>query len=353
MKIVSIVGARPQFIKCGVLSRELRKHHEEILVHTNQHYDYFMNKVFFDELDIPEPDYNLGVGSGSHGAQTGKMLHKIEQVLVTEKPDTVLVYGDTNSTLAGALAASKLHLRIAHVEAGLRSYDKSMPEEINRVLTDYCADLLFCPTQNAVDNLAKEGIIEGVYNTGDVMVDAILYARQKVKNPKKDSELNLKSKDYLLVTIHRASTTDVKDNLKNIVDALCQIGKTIVFPAHPRTVKQLKAFGLYDKLASCVRIIEPLGYLDFITLLDNSKKVITDSGGVQKEAYLFQIPCMTLRDTTEWPETVKTGWNVLVGTDVREIVERASIGEPYKEYKPLFGIGACREIAKILEDRER
>jgi len=348
MKILTIVGARPQFVKCGSVSMEIRKDHQEILVHTGQHYDYLMNKVFFEELDIPEPDYNLEVGSGSHCSQTAEILKRLEPILIKEKPDLILVYGDTNSTLASALAAAKMGIKLAHVEAGLRSYDKTMPEEINRILTDHCSDILFCPTQTAVDNLAKEGIVAGVYLTGDVMADTSLYARTKAESSTILERLNLKSKAYLLATIHRAANTDNRDNLENIVNAFCAIEEKIVFPLHPRTEKQLKAFGLYDKLSSKVKLIEPLGYLDFTKLLNHAIKVLTDSGGVQKEAYLFKVPCITLRDTTEWPETVDSGWNKLVGCSVDRIVDNAYKFETSKQYDEVYKSGACRRIGAIL-----
>ncbi|APV45145.1 UDP-N-acetylglucosamine 2-epimerase (non-hydrolyzing) [Dehalogenimonas formicexedens] len=348
MKIVSVIGVRPQFIKCASLSRELRIHHREILVHTGQHYDYLMNKVFFDELDIPSPDYNLEVGSSSHGLQTGEMLKRIEEVLLIEKPDLVLVYGDTNSTLAGALAATKMHIKVAHVEAGLRSHDRTMPEEINRILTDHCSDLLFCPTQTATTTLADEGINRGVYLTGDVMVDAILFAKNRSENSNILEILGLTSKEYLMVTIHRASNTDTKANLDSLVNALIQLKQPVVFPLHPRTEKQLKHFGLFDILSSRVKLIKPLGYLEFTKLLGHSQKVLTDSGGVQKEAYLLQVPCVTLRDNTEWQETVQAGWNVLVGTNEEMIVNAAHNFQPVSIPKTLFPEGACRNICDIL-----
>lgn len=350
MKIVSIVGARPQFIKCAPLSRELRKQHQEVLVHTGQHYDYLMNKVFFDELDIPAPDYNLEVGSGSHGVQTGEMLKKIEAVLMSETPDLVLVYGDTNSTLAGALAAVKMHIKTAHVEAGLRSFDRAMPEEINRVVADHCSDWLFCPTQTAVDNLAKEGITRGVYLTGDVMVDASLYAGERAESSDILEKLNLKSKQYILATVHRASNTDNKENLENIVNAFCRLKETVVFPLHPRTEKQLRVFGLYDKLAQCVKLIEPLGYLEFTKLLNHASKILTDSGGVQKEAYIYKVPCITLRDNTEWVETVQDGWNVLAGTNMEKIVDAVFNFTPSPKHSDVFPSGACKRIAEIIQN---
>ena len=350
MKIVSIVGARPQFIKAAPLSKELRKRFKEVLVHTGQHYDYGMSPIFFKELSIPEPDYNLGVGSGLHGEQTGKMLLEIEKVLLKENPDLVLVYGDTNSTLAGALAAAKLHIKIGHVEAGLRSYNREMPEEINRVVTDHLSDLLFCPTRTAVDNLKKEGITKGVYLTGDVMHDAIL---ENLKIAKTRSgilqKLNIKPKSYLYATVHRAENTDNAANLKNILEAFEQSGETIVFPVHPRTKKMLSKLGI--KEGSNIKLIHPVGYLDSLMLQSTAKKILTDSGGVQKEAYFLKIPCLTLRDKTEWVETVQDEWNVLVGANKEQILKAIKEFNPIRKQKKHFGEGNAAEIitAKIKE----
>ncbi|MCK4348601.1 MAG: UDP-N-acetylglucosamine 2-epimerase (non-hydrolyzing) [Thermoplasmatales archaeon] len=349
MKIVSIVGARPNFVKLAPVSKELRTEFEEVFVHTGQHYDYEMNKVFFDEMGIPEPDYHLDVGSGNHGEQTGEMLKRTEGVLMKESPDLVLVYGDTNSTLAGALAASKLHIKIGHIEAGLRSFDKRMPEEINRVLTDHCSDLLFCPTETSVKNLEKEGIKSEVYLTGDVMVDAL---KGNIKSAEKKSrildELNLKPEEYYLATIHRAENTDDFNNLANIVDAFFEM-ENLVFPCHPRTEKSLKQFDLWDKLTRKVKVIKPVGYLDMLRLEKSAKKILTDSGGVQKEAYILKVPCITLRETTEWVETVEDGWNVLVGADKERIVKMVNEFEPNKNQREVFGDGnASKEIKRIL-----
>ena len=349
MKIVSIVGARPNFIKLAPVSKELRKEFDEIIVHTGQHYDYEMNKLFFDELGIPEPDYHLGVGSGSQGYQTGEMLKRTEEVLTKEKPDMVLVFGDTNSTLAGVLAAVKLHIKAAHIEAGLRSRDKKMPEEINRVLTDHCSDLLFCPTETAVKNLKNEGIAKGVYLTGDVMVDAL---QENIKIAEKKSKildvLNLNPEEYYLATVHRAENTDDFSRLKSIVDAFCEI-RHIVFPCHPRTEKCLKEYGLWNKLKNMIKVIKPVGYLDMLMLEKNARKILTDSGGVQKEAYIFKVPCITLRETTEWVETVEDGWNVLVSADKERIVKMVKKFEPNKNQREVFGDGnASKDIKRIL-----
>lgn len=348
MKIISVIGVRPQFIKLAPLSRELRKSHHEIIVHTGQHYDYDMDKIFFNDLEIPQPDYHMGVGSGTHGFQTGEMLRRIEDVLIQEKPDLVLVYGDTNSTLAGALSAAKLQIKIGHIEAGLRSFDKSMPEEINRVLTDNCADLLFCPTPTAVGNLNKEGITSGVHLTGDVMVDTLLHSREIAEQSGILDRLNLESKNYLVVTIHRASNTDDKYNLENIVDALCELDETVIFPLHPRTKQYLSQYGLYDRLKEKVRLTEPLGYPDFLNLLGHAKKLLTDSGGIQKEAYILKVPCITLRENTEWIETVEEGWNVVAGVDKETIVKLVEEFEPCREQGNIFGRDACKNIADIL-----
>ncbi|NQE53327.1 hypothetical protein C5S29_07015 [ANME-1 cluster archaeon GoMg3.2] len=307
-----------------------------------------MNKLFFDELKIPEPNYHLDVGSEMHGYQTGEMLKRIEKVLLEQKPDLVLVFGDTNSTLAGALAGAKLHIKVGHVEAGMRSFDKSMPEEINRVLTDHCSDLLFCSTRTAVVNLKREGIINGVYLTGDVMVDSLLYNLEIAEDKSKIlNELDLKSKEYLVATIHRASNTDNKENLKDIVDAFSKVEETIVFPVHPRTEKFLKEYGLHDKLKASIKLVNPMGYLDFLKLMNHTKKIITDSGGIQKEAYILKVPCVTLRENTEWVETVEDGWNVLVGANRAEIVKMIKYFEPLlKTHKDRFGRGdASRKIA--------
>ncbi|SNQ61102.1 UDP-N-acetylglucosamine 2-epimerase homolog [Candidatus Methanoperedens nitroreducens] len=290
MKILSIVGARPQFVKCAPLSRELRKEHEEVLVHTGQHYDHEMSEVFFEELNIPKPDYNLGIGSGSHGEQTGKMLIEIEKVMIKEKPDLVLVYGDTNSTLAGALAAAKLQIKVAHVEAGLRSFDRRMPEEINRALTDHASDLLFCPTQTAVDNLAKEGITEGVHLVGDVMVDALEYNRKVAEEKSRIiEELGLEKGKYLVITVHRPGNTDSRENMTNIIEAMGEAGRTVVFPAHPMTEKYLAKYNLLESMPENVKLIQPLGYLDMLRLMSGAEKILTDSGGIQKEVYMLGV----------------------------------------------------------------
>ena len=354
MKITTVVGARPQFIKMTQVSRELRRCFEEVVIHTGQHYDYEMNEVFFDELNIPEPDYHLGVGSGSQGYQTGEMVKRIEEVLLEEKPDVVLVYGDTNSTLAGALVAAKLHIKVGHVEAGMRSFDRTMPEEINRILADHCSDLLFCSTGTAVKNLKREGITKGVYLTGDVMVDSLLYNKEIAESKSAIlNDLDLKSEKYLVATIHRAGNTDIKENLRNIVDAFSEVEERIIFPVHPRTVKVLKEYGLYNKLKASVKLIKPLGYLDFLKLMNHAEKIITDSGGIQKEAYILKVPCITLRENTEWVETSDDGWNVLVGANREKIVKMVKVFEPLSEtHEDRFGRGdASKKVVEVLRDK--
>jgi len=350
MKIISIVGARPQFIKCAPVSDELRKEHEEILVHTGQHYDPEMSDIFFSELGIPHPDYHLNVGSAPHGKQTGLMLEKVEEVLMTEMPDLVLVYGDTNSTLAGALAATKLHVPVAHVEAGLRSFDRSMPEEINRVITDHISDILFCPTQTSVDNLEKEGIFCGVRKVGDVMVDALKhntgFAGEKSHIIRK---LGLKKGDYYVATVHRPGNTDNRMNLTAITEAFRDSGKTVIFPVHPRTKHYLHEYGLWDSLSENIRCIEPVGYIDMLSLMKNAKKILTDSGGIQKEAYIMGVPCITLRENTEWIETLTGGWNVLVGSDKGKILAAIMADVKMSSDNSVFGNGdAAKKIVRII-----
>jgi UDP-GlcNAc3NAcA epimerase len=357
MKIVTIVGARPQFIKAAPVSRAIRDHNQkektpritELLVHTGQHYDHGMSQIFFDELEISEPDLNLGVGSGSHGWQTGQMLMRIEKVLLQEKPDYVMVYGDTNSTLAGALAAVKLPIPVAHVEAGLRSFNREMPEEHNRIVADHCSDLLFCPTQTAVDNLAREGITTGVHLVGDTMYDAVLqFSSIARKRSTILEELDVEPKTYLLTTIHRPYNTDIPENLQNIFQAFAELGEVIVFPVHPRTSKKitdLESQFPQQLIPGNVKVIEPVGYLDMLVLEENARLILTDSGGMQKEAYFFGVPCITLRPETEWVETVETGWNVVTGADISSIVEgyQRTINSPPTKRPDLYGDGRAGE----------
>ena len=352
-KIVTIIGARPQFIKTPLISKEIRKFAKEIIVHTGQHYDDNMSAVFFRELKIFKPDHNLDVGSDTHGKQTAKMLERIEQVLLKEKPDLVIIYGDTNSTVAGALAAAKLHIPVAHVEAGMRSYNRQMPEEINRVVSDHIADLLFTPTRSAAQILKKEGITKGVYWVGDVMADI----RRKVISRKSEvgrilKTYNLKPKTYLLATVHRQENTDNRDNLGNIINAFTKIKETIVFPVHPRTLKFLKGYGLDKIIAKFphIKMIEPMGFFEMIILEQNARLILTDSGGVQKEAYLDRIPCITLRKETEWIETVASGWNKLAGTNMNKIVSLVKkFHKPYSHPNFLGDKKTYLKIAKIIK----
>jgi len=350
VKVVTIVGARPQFIKCAPLSRELRKEHTEVLVHTGQHYDPEMSDVFFSELAIPEPDYHLGIGSGPHGKQTGEILARIEEVLLEERPDMVIVFGDTNSTLAGTLAAAKLHIPVAHVEAGLRSFDRTMPEEVNRVVTDHLSDLLFCPTKTAVRNLAHEGITKGVFLVGDVMVDALLHNREVAARRSRVLErFGLSGHKYLVLTVHRPANTDNREHMESIMAALGDAEVPVLFPAHPRTRKVLTEYGSWKHLPANVIATEPLGYLDMLQAMTHADTILTDSGGVQKEAYLLGVPCITLRDTTEWVETVDDGWNVLVGADRERIGEAIRTFRPRKERSMIFGeAGASGRIVAVL-----
>ena len=322
MKILTIVGARPQFIKAGTVSRAIScwnkaqtgKQIEEIIVHTGQHYDENMSEVFFRDLGIPSPHHRMDVGSGSHGVQTGRMLEGIEQIMVNTRPDCVLIYGDTNSTLAGALVAAKLHVPIAHVEAGLRSFNRKMPEEVNRVLTDHVSRWLFCPTRTAVDNLAREGIKDGVHLVGDVMYDGILYYFDQLPGTTLE-RLGLQPKQYVLATVHRAENTDDPQRLRQIIEALnsaANIGRPVLITLHPRTSKAIVEQGL--KFGESVHVIPPAPYLEMVELIANAFAVITDSGGIQKEAFFLDVPCITLREETEWIETVTCRANRLVGS---------------------------------------
>ena len=343
MKILTVIGARPQFIKAAALSKQLQGVHEEILVHTGQHYDDNMSKIFFDELGIPRPDYNLNIGSGSHGYQTGSMLIAFEEVFDTEKPEVVLVYGDTNSTLAGALCASKRLIPVAHVEAGLRSFNKKMPEEQNRILTDHLSKYLFVPTRTAEKNLIREGIDKGVYNTGDIMFDAANMFKD-IADRKSDivSRLGLDEKAFILSTIHRAENTDDLIRLSRIIEALNESEKTIVLPLHPRTKKFIEQYNLV--LGENIIVTDPLGYLDMIKLEHLATKIVTDSGGVQKEAYFAAKPCITMRDETEWVETVEAGWNIIVGSEKEKIVEAIIGFEPKGIPDRLFGEGNTAQL---------
>jgi UDP-GlcNAc3NAcA epimerase len=351
MKVVTVVGARPQFIKAAPVSRALRREHTEVLVHTGQHYDYGMSEVFFDELDIPEPDFNLGVGSGSHGLQTGEMLIGLEKVLLAQRPDWVLVYGDTNSTLAGALAAAKLRIPVAHVEAGLRSFNRAMPEEHNRVLADHCSDLLFCPTQTAVENLVREGILRGVHRVGDVMYDAALqHGAIALQHSQIVERMGLTSKAFALATIHRPYNTDDPFRLRETLAAFAALDMPVVFPIHPRTLDLLARIGNPQSAIRNLKSVDPLSYLDMLALEQAAALILTDSGGVQKEAYFFAVPCVTLRPETEWVETVAASWNRLAWGDAAAILEAARGPWPSEPPAPVFGDGhACSRIVAVLE----
>jgi len=349
MKIISVVGARPQFIKLAILSKELRENHNEIIIHTGQHYDDNMSKYFFEEMQIAKPDYNLNIGSGSHGKQTAEMLIGLEDIFLHQKPDVVITFGDTNTTLATGLAATKLNIPVAHVEAGLRSHNREMPEEINRILTDHISDYLFAPTLTAMENIKIENLYGKPFLVGDVMYDSLLYygkiAEQKSRILK---NLKLRQKEYILLTLHRPYNVDNIHKLQNIFSALKQTKKIIVLPVHPRSRKMIESTNTI--IPENISIIEPLGYLDFIFLQKHSEKIITDSGGIQKEAYLNGIPCITIRPETEWIETVKAGWNVLVGDKKDQLIENCLHFKPSHNRPRYFGDGnSSKKIISILE----
>lgn len=341
MKIVSIVGARPQFIKAAAVSRKLREAHQELLVHTGQHYDYEMSGVFFDGLELPKPDVSLEVGSGTHGAQTGAMLKAIEEVLLAQRPDYVLVYGDTNSTLAGALAASKLSVRLAHVEAGLRSYNRKMPEEINRVVTDHLSSLLLCPSDTSVENLAAEGITRNVHQVGDVMLDVLNWAKERADAKGKEvlQQFGVKKRGYLLATIHRSENTDDMERLREILKAFNAVDEPIIFPVHPRSRKMMNEMGF--RPGRNLKLIEPVGYVDMVALTGSARCVMTDSGGLQKETFWLGVPCLTIRNETEWVETVTCGWNVLVGQKLGHLPDMVRGIAPPASRPALYGDGAA------------
>jgi UDP-GlcNAc3NAcA epimerase len=345
VKILHVVGARPNFIKIAPIMEEMAKdsgRFQQILVHTGQHYDDEMSQVFFDDLDIPRPDVYLGVGSGSHAEQTAKVMLAFEAGLLEQKPDLVIVVGDVNSTLACALVAVKLHIPVAHVEAGLRSFNRLMPEEINRVLVDHVSDLLLCPTETAVRNLAAEGIHQGVHLVGDVMYDAVLHnSRIAQERSHVLEKVGVQSGEYLLLTVHRPVNADAPARLGAILDTLGQAGQPIVFPVHPRTQKTLST--LHSQVPGNILLQEPVGYLDMLMLEKHARLILTDSGGVQKEAYWFGVPCITLRKETEWVETVSVGWNVLVSADRDRIAKAISSFAPPVERPPLFGDGRAAE----------
>ena len=357
MKIVTVVGARPQFVKAAALSREFAKHDniKEVIIHTGQHFDKNMSDVFFEEMQIPHPKYNLNINCLSHGAMTGRMLEEIEKILILEKPDYLLVYGDTNSTLAGALAAKKLHIRVVHIEAGLRSFNMAMPEEVNRILTDRISDILFCPTSTAINNLEKEGFrnfISSIFNVGDVMQDAALfYEKQSDQNSDILNHQHIKKNEYYLCTLHRAENTNNMERLASIIKGLNNLPSKYytVLPIHPRTKQLLSNF----KLNPNIKIIRPVGYFDMIQLIKNSRLVITDSGGLQKEAYFFNKFCITTRDQTEWTELITHGYNKIVGANSNKIIECVKYFESitFNKEIELYGGGLASQkiVSNIVE----
>lgn len=350
---MSVVGARPQFVKAAPVCRALRTHHEELLVHSGQHYDYAMSDVFFEQLGVPAPDFTLGVGSGPHGRMTGAMLTMLEQLFIEEEPEAVLVYGDTNTTLAAGLAAAKLTIPVVHVEAGLRSFNRTMPEEINRVVVDHLSELLLCPTQVAADNLAAEGIREGVHIVGDVMIDTARFFAEHGDPATTLAAYGVTPGAYYLATVHRASNTDDPAALASLIEGLGGVGAPVLWAVHPRTRSRLAEFGLEDAVsrASNVRVLDPVPYIETVALLRSARALLTDSGGMQKEAYFFGVPCVTLREETEWVETVELGWNTLVGTDPERIVAAAVEPARPAERPPVYGDGhAAGAIASVIEE---
>ncbi len=361
MKIVTIIGARPQFVKASMVSKAIINinknilnnydHINEIIIHTGQHYDENMSQIFFEQMGIPRPKYNLKIGSGTHGATTAKMLEGVEKILLIEKPDLALVYGDTNSTLAGALAAAKLHIPVAHVEAGLRSFNKKMPEEINRILTDNISSFLLCPTTAALENLDNEGLTHGVHHVGDVMYDAAL-AFSELAEIKSTilPDLDLRSKSYFLATVHRAENTDNPERLKSIIEAFVAIAtpdSPLILPLHPRTGVCIEQLSLGTLIASNpnVHLVDPVSFLDMVMLEKHAKVILTDSGGVQKEAYFHGVPCITLRDETEWVETVEAGWNTIASVDKNKI--KTTVLNCHKQLKTTideYGQGHAAEV---------
>lgn len=348
MRILNVVGARPQFVKAAAVCRALRARPDlsDLLIHTGQHYDPEMSDVFFAQLELPRPDRELGIGSGSQGEQTGKILIAIEKVIFDEQPDVVLVYGDTNTTLGAALAAVKLHVPVGHVEGGMRSFDRSMPEEINRVVTDHVASLHFCATPTAVENLRREGVTDGVHLVGDVMFDVLALSLSH-KNDAALSAAGVKPGEYYVMTLHRAGNTDDRARLAAIVKAVGSLDRPVLFPVHPRTAKAMAAATIVAE--GSLRAMPPVGYLDFLALQAGARAILTDSGGVQKEAYMLGIPCITLRAETEWVETVEAGWNTLVDVDGTAIVG-ATERTPPASRPHLYGDGhAAEKIADICE----
>ncbi|MDT4932694.1 MAG: UDP-GlcNAc3NAcA epimerase [Pseudonocardiales bacterium] len=350
MLVATVVGNRPQFVKAAAVSRKLRENHDELLIHTGQHYDDELSRIFFEELGIPTPERQLAIHDGTNTDQTARMLAALEPLLREAAPEVVLVYGDTNSTLAGALAAAQQRIPIAHVEAGMRSFDRAMPEELNRVLADHVSGLLLCSTATAVANLAREGIREGVHLVGDVMADvALAFLPVAEERSTALADTGVEPGEYLLMTVHRAGNVDVPERLARVVELAEQLPMPAVFPVHPRTHARLRDAGLLERLEAAVKVTQPLGYLDFLKLAHHARAVLTDSGGVQKEAYLLGTPCVTLRDTTEWVETVELGWNALVDLDAEAALGALMRPAPQDERPELYGGGqAADRISDVL-----
>jgi UDP-N-acetylglucosamine 2-epimerase len=351
MKIASVVGARPNFIKLIPIHKAISKTFDHTIIHTGQHYDYELSEIFFKEFNLPKPNFDLDVGSGTACFQISEMIKKLEQVFLSSNFDLVIVYGDTNSTFAGALAANRCGIKVIHVEAGLRSFDRRMPEENNRILTDNISEYLLAPTKTAVKNLNRENVSGQIIYTGDISVEIVKEAVKVSSRSKILDDLQLEPKSYVLCTMHRAENTSSDDSLLSVIHAFEILSEiSIVFPIHPRTENILKEKKLYERLKKCsnVKLIKPVGYIDFVKLMQNARKIVTDSGGIQKEAYLLSVPCITIRDNTEWVETVEAGWNILTGVHTKKIVKAVRDWMPSRTLKPIFGNGQTSNVIKKL-----